>query len=301
MFSKTISVLLVNNNADELHIFRRILERAKIKASIFSVSSAQAALDLLMGSSQIAEGQHYKSKHLRPDVILLNKDLPDMAGIEFLTIIRKYHSLGNIKVFLLYNAAEQAPAAPVDLAVTGCLQRPFEENPDTFENFGLLRSELKNEHALLSAIYLASPNKFKDRSGLLKKSTVKKYAGSLLKYPLGVKITTIVLVALIITGAGIYTKTNSAAEQSRPGIVDIPFTEPEIEQEDVPQYKIEPVKHVAKIPAAKAPVTIRAKAPAPPVTDSITPVVDQMPELLKDKKSYKIRVIEERDSLNKQL
>jgi CheY-like chemotaxis protein len=65
----------------------------------------------------------------RPDVVLLDVQLPGMAGTEVLRRLRADAPTARLPVVLLTGAPEQDTPALLDLGATGVLRKPFD--PDT--------------------------------------------------------------------------------------------------------------------------------------------------------------------------
>lgn len=146
MFLK--KVLLVSDRLKDLSEVQGIFELFGSKYSLHCVSNGKEALSVLMGSSHGISYSYPRLKKVRPDIILINSELPDMDAIALSGIIRKYYSLKDIKLFLLLDQIDlQVQDRFKELAFTGFIPRPFREN---LKSTGLmsLKSELNSSSRL---------------------------------------------------------------------------------------------------------------------------------------------------------
>jgi CheY-like chemotaxis protein len=120
-------ILLVHHNPEEARELQNNLSRSLADHTIFVSTSGQEALNILMGSSSSHMGNYSRSNKIQPDIILLNHELPDMSGIEFLGIMRRYYSLKNIKVFVLVAPGYAVETAMLKkLGIEGLLEKPVD-------------------------------------------------------------------------------------------------------------------------------------------------------------------------------
>lgn len=143
---KTHGVLLVNFNVEEVESVRKIFKELNLQAALFPVFNGRAALDMLMGS--------YGPSGVRPDIIMVASQLPDMSSLELLGIIRKYYSLGNIRFYVLADAGEKFEDDPNDsLQIGGVLYRPLTADEQTLQVLGSLKTRPeKHRLGLLGAL-----------------------------------------------------------------------------------------------------------------------------------------------------
>jgi len=101
-------VLVVDDNAEILSLNRTVLEIDNIK--VFTASSGQEALSILSEINQ-------------PDLILLDMQMPDMSGPEFLVILEEKQSdvLKNVPVVFL-TAMDRVPVSKA----VGCIRKPMD-------------------------------------------------------------------------------------------------------------------------------------------------------------------------------
>jgi CheY-like chemotaxis protein len=86
---KPARILLVEDNPDDVLITQRALTRSRVANELHVARDGQEALDYLFGD------------HPRPDLILLDVNLPRANGIEVLTKIRSDEHLSVIPVIML--------------------------------------------------------------------------------------------------------------------------------------------------------------------------------------------------------
>lgn len=98
--SKTI--LLVEDDRDDVFIFRRALATAEIVNPLVVISNGQEAIDYLSHSGQYADAERYPL----PFVIFLDLKLPYRDGFEVLTWIRQQPQLQSVIVVVLTGSDE---------------------------------------------------------------------------------------------------------------------------------------------------------------------------------------------------
>ena len=91
---KAIDILLVEDNPGDADLAREALERSKMKNNLYVVEDGIEAMDFLHRS-----GKHTDAP--RPDLIILDLNLPRMDGREVLAEIKKDDCLKRIPVVIL--------------------------------------------------------------------------------------------------------------------------------------------------------------------------------------------------------
>jgi len=91
---KPIEILLVEDNPGDADLAREALEGGKIKNNLFVVTDGEAALDFLYKAGPYADMP-------RPDLILLDLNLPRKDGREVLADIKAHKDLKRIPVVIL--------------------------------------------------------------------------------------------------------------------------------------------------------------------------------------------------------
>jgi len=78
---KPVQILLVEDNPDDIEITRRALAKSRIANSVTIARDGSEALALLLGGEDAPDA-------LRPNLILLDLNLPRVSGIEVLQTLR---------------------------------------------------------------------------------------------------------------------------------------------------------------------------------------------------------------------
>ncbi|MCG6951864.1 MAG: response regulator, partial [Betaproteobacteria bacterium] len=110
--ARALNVLVADDNATNREVLGRILERAGHKATL--VSGGETALDALESSSF--------------DVVLLDRNMPDMGGLEVIKAMRAMHA-GRERVPALIVSADVTPEAreeSLEAGADGYLGKPVE-------------------------------------------------------------------------------------------------------------------------------------------------------------------------------
>jgi two-component system, chemotaxis family, response regulator Rcp1 len=92
--AQTIDILLVEDNEGDIILIKEAFKEGKIKNSLSSVQDGQEAIDYLQ------KKEKYKNE-LKPDLILLDLNLPKVDGIEVLAFIKSDPLLKLIPVIIL--------------------------------------------------------------------------------------------------------------------------------------------------------------------------------------------------------
>lgn len=102
MRTKSISILLVEDNEGDILLTTEAFEDGKISNQLIVARDGQEAVDLLVGhieNDQIA---------LLPDLILLDVNLPRLNGHEVLTFIKNHSKLMHIPVIMLTTSSAES-------------------------------------------------------------------------------------------------------------------------------------------------------------------------------------------------
>ncbi len=118
-----IQILLVEDNPMDILMIRECLKKWSIKNYLHVVQDGEQALDFIYSRGSFAESP-------RPDLILLDLDLPKTSGNEVLSEIKKDPGLTSIKVVVVttFDAVADTEVWN-DLGATLCITKPmdFEE------------------------------------------------------------------------------------------------------------------------------------------------------------------------------
>ena len=94
MAIENATVLLVEDDPDDQEIFRRVLKKTEISATLRIASDGQEAIEYLDGGSASSDaGLQYM-----PDLILLDLNMPGLDGFEVLARIRQKKQTRSIPV-----------------------------------------------------------------------------------------------------------------------------------------------------------------------------------------------------------
>lgn len=97
---KTAHILLVEDNDGDILLTLEAFEECKVKTNISVVKNGQEALDFLFRKDSYANAD-------RPDLILLDINLPIYSGHEVLKIIKSDADLKKIPVIILTTSSNQ--------------------------------------------------------------------------------------------------------------------------------------------------------------------------------------------------
>lgn len=95
--NRFLQIFLIEDNSSDEILFKNAVEQSGISADIFSMQQPDRVLDFL---------RHHESKYgrPRPDVIVLDLNLPKMNGMELLKLVKNNPSLADIPVIILTNS-----------------------------------------------------------------------------------------------------------------------------------------------------------------------------------------------------
>ncbi len=97
---KPVEILLVEDNKGDIGLIEEVFEEAKIRSILHIVEDGEGAILFLHG-----EGKFSGSS--RPDIILLDLNLPKKDGREVLREIKKDDNLKNIPVVVLTTSGDE--------------------------------------------------------------------------------------------------------------------------------------------------------------------------------------------------
>lgn len=118
--SKPFTILLVDDDSDDVELTKRVLARLALPLEIHSASNGEEALSLLRGSGRPAAPP-------RPDLILLDLNMPVMDGRELLSLLKADKELAPIPVVILTtsNAAEEVVNS-YGMGASGYVNKPLQ-------------------------------------------------------------------------------------------------------------------------------------------------------------------------------
>lgn len=117
----TREILLIQNSAEDIVLAQRAFKKSKIANPLRLVKSAEEALDYLSGV-----GKYENRKSVRPELILLDLNLPKMSGVEFLRRIKTDGAFRALPVVVLtVSGADRMVAECGRLGVENYLVKPI--------------------------------------------------------------------------------------------------------------------------------------------------------------------------------
>jgi CheY-like chemotaxis protein len=96
------TVLLVEDNPDDVFLMRRVFKKARIKAQLLVVTDGKQAVSYLEGTGEYGDRQLYPL----PDLVFLDLKLPFLHGFVVLAWIRKQAHLNDVHVIILTSSME---------------------------------------------------------------------------------------------------------------------------------------------------------------------------------------------------
>ena len=115
-----IEILLVEDNPGDVELFRRGLGAGKVSNRLTVAEYGADALAHLRGGGPGETGR-------RPQLILLDLNLPDMSGLDILAALKADPGLRRIPVVVMTgSAAETDIMRSYDLQASGYLTKPFD-------------------------------------------------------------------------------------------------------------------------------------------------------------------------------
>lgn len=122
---RSARLLLVEDNPGDVVLAKRAFRQARLPSDITVAETAEKGLRILR-----REGEHTGVQ--RPDIILLDLSLPDMNGLEFLSIVKDDAALRSIPVIVLSGSSVDADVSgSYDRQATGYIVKPIA--PDVYD------------------------------------------------------------------------------------------------------------------------------------------------------------------------
>jgi CheY-like chemotaxis protein len=127
-----INILLVEDDTLDVMDARRTLDRMDILYKMHVAKNGEEALEYLSEIKQTGAD--------KPDIILLDLNMPKMNGIEFLTHMRQIDEWKDTKVFIITTSEENEDKELSEgLGVSGYIVKPLKfNNPSSIDSFNLM-------------------------------------------------------------------------------------------------------------------------------------------------------------------
>ena len=117
----SMSVLLVEDNPDDVALFQRAFRKANIANPLRVVTDGEEAVAYLAGRGEYAE----RARHPLPVLVLLDLKLPKRSGYEVLAWLRRQEGLRRLPVAVLTSSRQAADVnRAYDLGANAYLQKP---------------------------------------------------------------------------------------------------------------------------------------------------------------------------------
>lgn len=129
--SKVINILMVDDDSLDVIDMQRTLNKMNILHKTAVAKNGEEAIDYLSNPSTMEQ---------KPDVVLLDINMPKMNGIEFLTVIRSKPEWRDLKVFIVTTSDERVDKeATKKLGISGYIVKPLKlNNPSSMDSFNLM-------------------------------------------------------------------------------------------------------------------------------------------------------------------
>jgi CheY-like chemotaxis protein len=119
---KKYNILLVEDDELDIISVERSLKKIENDYELFKAHNGKEALLLLKN----------EDNPLRPDVILLDLNMPKMNGTEFLKLVRSDDQLKDLRVFIMTTSSEFNDRATTEaLGISGYIIKPLNYNDNS--------------------------------------------------------------------------------------------------------------------------------------------------------------------------
>ncbi len=122
ILGKPVEILLVEDNKGDVGLIEEVFEEAKIRNKLHVAEDGEEAMLYLRGKGQFLDSP-------RPDIIILDLNLPNKDGREVLREIKEDSNLKNIPVVILTTSnAEKDILQAYDLHANAYVTKPLDFN-----------------------------------------------------------------------------------------------------------------------------------------------------------------------------
>ena len=123
MNSEKLTILLVEDDPNDVMLLERAFKKANIMNPIQVVDNGEDAQAYLLGADKFSD----RKKYPMPEVILLDLKLPRKSGLEVLAWLKHQPNLKRIPVIVLTSSAEKRDInRAYELGVNSYLTKPVE-------------------------------------------------------------------------------------------------------------------------------------------------------------------------------
>jgi CheY-like chemotaxis protein len=126
------TILIVGEDEPDMPDFRRSLEKMKLICHLETVRSGNDAFDLLREKTKTAANL--------PDIILVENNLQEAGGLEFISRLRNEDAFRHLKCYLIASPSDTVDRqTAANLGVSGCLPKPLKLNRhQSMDSFNLM-------------------------------------------------------------------------------------------------------------------------------------------------------------------
>ena len=115
-----VVILMADDDPDDVMFTREALEETSMNSDFYSVSDGAELLDYLRH-----EGRYASAPAPRPDLMLLDINMPRMNGLDALNVIKEDPSLKSIPIIVLTtSSADEDVSRTYDLGAASFVQKP---------------------------------------------------------------------------------------------------------------------------------------------------------------------------------
>lgn len=140
MKSKDVTILLVEDNPDDVELTLRVFKKHNLTNKIIVARDGEEALDILFQRGKES------AKQQAPDLILLDLKLPKVGGLEVLKQVKSNSKTKNIPVVILTSSKEEKDVVKsYRLGVNSYIRKPV-----NFEKFSEVVMQLSLYWLLLN-------------------------------------------------------------------------------------------------------------------------------------------------------
>jgi CheY-like chemotaxis protein len=130
---KVVNILLVEDDNLDIIDVKRALDKMQIINRMAIAKNGEEAI-------QILNKNHPQAFDTKPDVVLVDINMPKMNGLEFLNVIRSSEEWKNLNCFIITTSEEKVDRdAAKKLGVSGFIVKPLKLNtPSSMDSFNLM-------------------------------------------------------------------------------------------------------------------------------------------------------------------
>ena len=130
--NKVVNILLVEDDNLDVIDVKRTLDKMNILNNMRVAKNGEEALQILKDTEGMLNA--------KPDIALIDINMPKMNGLEFLSAVRKDETLKDLKCFIITTSDEKIDrVAAKALGISGYIVKPLKlSNPSSMDAFNLM-------------------------------------------------------------------------------------------------------------------------------------------------------------------